>query len=88
MGDLIFFKILNDFKVYDIIQEDEEKLHITSLGEALLNGHKSWMAIKPLEHSIGGVTLSLDNLWSWDMKKKEINNYYYSKPLEMLLRIK
>ena len=88
MGDVIFWKILDDFETYGVIEKREVKLYLTSLGKELLDGKKNWLSIAPLKRSIGGVNLTLDNLWCWDMKKKNIRKYYYSKPLESLLRIK
>ena len=88
MGDVIFWKILEDFETYGVIEKQEEKLKLTALGTQLLNGQKNWLSISPLKRSIGGVNLSLDNLWCWDKKKKNIKKYYYSKYLESLLRIK
>lgn len=88
MGDMIFWKILDDFETHGIIEQKEEAINITSLGEKILNGQKNWLSISNLERSIGGVTLSYENLWCWDMKKRNIKQYYYSKPLESLLEIK
>ena len=88
MGDVIFWKILEDFETYGVIEKQEEKLKLTALGTQLLNGQKNWLSISPLKRSIGGVNLSLDNLWCWDKKKKNIKKYHYSKHLNSLLKIK
>ena len=88
MGDVIFWKILDDFEQHGVIERKELKLHLTSLGEALLKGEKYWFGIAPLERSIGGVDLTLENLWCWDKEKQTIEKYYYSNPLEILLKIK
>jgi len=88
MGDVIFWKILEDFETYKVIKKQEGKLGLTILGEQLLNGQKNWLSISPLKRSIGGVNLSLDNLWCWDKKKKNIKKYHYSKHLNSLLKIK
>ena len=88
MGDVIFWKILEDFETYGIIKKQEGKFSLTSLGKQLLNGQKNWLSISPLQRSIGGVNLSLNKLWCWDMKNKNIEKYYYSQALESLLKIK
>ncbi len=88
MGDSIFWKILEDFETYHVIKREDAKLQITSLGKELLKGKENWINIKPLQRSIGGVNLNNDNLWCWDMKNKSINQYYFSKPLKSLLRVK
>ncbi|CAA6815942.1 MAG: Unknown protein [uncultured Sulfurovum sp.] len=88
MGDVIFWKILENFEKYKVTQREEEKILITSLGEKLLNGEENWINIKPLERYIGGVKLTKDNLWCWDMEKKTIEKYYYSKAVNTLLKVK
>jgi hypothetical protein len=88
MGDVIFWKILEDFERYKVIEKNEQKLKITPLGQKLLFGERNWLDIKTLQRSIGGVNLSLENLWCWDMDKHTIKPYYYSKSLHTLLKIK
>ena len=88
MGDIIFWKILDEFENYQIIEKKEEKLNLTSLGQALLDGEKNWLSICKLQRFIGGVKLSPKNLWCWDVKNKHIKKYYYSKPLQSLLKVK
>jgi len=90
MGDVIFWKILDDFKKYKLIfsKENGEKLTLTPLGQKVLNGKENWLQIKPIQRWIGGVNLTPDNLWCWDIKKQTIGKYYYSSPLKMLLPVK
>jgi len=57
------------------------------LGKELLDGQKNWLGIAPFKRSIGGVNLSIENLWCWDKEKKEIKAYYYSLPLKTLLGV-
>jgi len=90
MGDVIFWKILDDFIFYGLINSKEhgQELSINALGEKVLNGTISWLNIKPLDRWIGGVHLTNDNLWCWDIKKKNIAKYYYSSALSSLLKVK
>ena len=88
MGDVIFWKILHEFECSKVIKREEKKLTLTSLGEELLNGEKSWITIKSINHFIGGTHLTLENLWCWDKKKETIKKYYYSKTLNSLLIVK
>ncbi|CAA6802784.1 MAG: Unknown protein [uncultured Sulfurovum sp.] len=88
MGDVIFWKILEEFKIHNVIEEKEERFNITPLGKKLLDGEKNWLSIATIQRSIGGVNLSQENLWCWDIKNKNIKKYYYSKSLESLLRVK
>ena len=90
MGDIIFFKILDDFYTYKIIERNSKRkeIHITTLGKKLLEGETNWLNIKKLDRYIGGVHLDSDNLWCWDMQKKTLKHYYYSKALNALLVVK
>ena len=90
MGDIIFFKILETFETYKIIEKSSttKELVVTKLGRKLLQGEENWVNIKNLDRYIGGVHLTPDNLWCWDIEKKEIKHYYYSKNLNSLLVVK
>jgi len=90
MGDVIFWKMLDDFKEHQLIlsEKHRQKLTITPLGQKVLNGKENWLHIKPIQRWIGGVNLTPNNLWCGDIKKKTIAKYYYSQPLEMLLPVK
>jgi len=58
------------------------------LGEDLLDGRINWLGIKEPNHFIGGVKLTVENLWCWDLDRKEIKQYYFSKVLNELLEVK
>lgn len=90
MGDIIFWKILDDFKKYKLTRSKENghKLTLTPLGKRLLQGKENWLKIKPIKRWIGGVHLNPNNLWCWDIKKRNIAKYYYSNVLSSLLPIK
>ena len=88
MGDMIFWKILEDFEAHGIIEDNSDLLTITPLGKKILNMEESWLNIKNIQRSIGGVNISHENLWCWDMKEESIKQYHYSKPLNMLVKVK
>jgi len=90
MGDIIFYKILENFEKYGIVTSPEniKKLTITTLGKKLLNNEENWLKIKTLNRSIGGVNLTMHNLWCWDVEKCTIHQYYFSKTLSSLLLVK
>ncbi|CAA6806845.1 MAG: Unknown protein [uncultured Sulfurovum sp.] len=88
MGDIIFWKILDNFEKYKVVKNNDGRLSITFLGEQLLEGTENWVGIKTPSHYLGGVKLDSENLWCWDIDKKEIKQYYYSKPLKSLLKVK
>ena len=89
IADIIFWKILDDFLEYKLIEKkDNEDIDITDLGKDILAGNKSWISIKKIDHWIGGVHINNDNLWCWDISKKIISKYYYSKTLSSLMPVK
>jgi len=90
MGDVIFWKILDDFIDYKLIasRQNGQELTITPLGKKVLQGKENWLDIKPINKWIGGVNLTPKNLWCWDIKKKTIRKYYFSTVLSSLLPIK
>lgn len=89
MGDIIFWKILENFEKYKVITKDEEqKMIITPLGIKLLKSEENWLNIRPMQRFIGGVSLNAQKVWCWDPDKREIKAYYYSKTLNALLKIK
>jgi len=90
MGDVIFWKILDDFIANNLIhsQKNGQILHITGLGKQILSGEINYLHIKPIERWIGGTKLSNDSVWCWNIKKKTIDKYYYSKALSSLLIFK
>jgi hypothetical protein len=87
MGDIIFWKILDEFVENKIIssQKNGQILKITELGQNLLNGKINYLHIKPINRWIGGTKLTNDAVWCWNIKKRVINKYYYSQALSSLL---
>ena len=90
MGNVIFWKILDNFIENRLIssQENGQVLHITLLGQQILKGEINYLHIKPIRRWIGGTKLTNDNVWCWNIKKRSINKYYYSKALSSLLMFK
>ncbi len=88
MGDVLFWKILDDFEAHGVIKKESGELSLTFLGKELLDAKNNWLNIKTIKHSIGGVNLSPKNLWCWNMKDESIKKYYYSTALNMLLKVK
>lgn len=88
MGDVVFWKILENFQNHGVIENIEGKLQITALGKSLLDGEVYWFNIKPFEKWIGGVKLTPDNLWCWNVEKRELEHYYYSSIINSLIKVK
>jgi len=87
MGDALFWKILEAFEQHGVLTREKGELQLTPLGKELLDGQKNWLGIAPFQRSIGGVNLTLDNLWCWERENQEIKAYYYSTPLQTLLGV-
>ncbi len=90
MGNVIFWKILDDFIENKLInsKNNGQVLQITVQGKQVLNGEINYLHIKPIKRWIGGTKLSNDKVWCWNIKKRSINKYYYSKALSALLSFK
>ena len=88
MGDVTFFKILEQFKESKVIESSDDGLQITPLGKKLLNGKENWVELTDFHRFIGGVELTKENLWCWDSEEKTVKKYYYSKVLKTLLLVK
>jgi hypothetical protein len=90
MGDVIFWKVLDDFIDHKLIKsrENGQDLTLTPLGKKVLNGEKNWLQIKPINRWKGGVNLKPTNLWCWNIQKKNIRKYYFSTVLSSLVAIK
>lgn len=89
MGDVIFWKILENFQNHQVIENIEGRLQLTVRGHRLLEGEVYWFNIKqPFEKWIGGVKLTPDNLWCWNVEKRKLEHYYYSTVINSLIKVK
>jgi len=90
MGNIIFWKILDNFIENDLIhsKKNGQILKITKLGQEVLKGEIHYLHIKPIDKWIGGTKLTNDNVWCWNIKEKIIKRYYYSQALSSLLIFK
>ncbi|MCP4024372.1 MAG: hypothetical protein GY729_21195 [Desulfobacteraceae bacterium] len=79
MGDYSFWAILNEFiaapdpllelsggGTLPLAPKPDLELTITQTGKSVLSGQKNWMELTNIDHWIGGVHLTPDNLWCWD----------------------
>ena len=90
LADIIFWKILDDFIKYKLIiqNENNNNIYITDLGKDVLRGRKNWITIKEIDHWVGGVHISKESLWCWNIQERTIGKYYYSTVLSTLLPVK
>ncbi len=88
LGDLSFWMILNDFlqsapplitqlatkaKTITIPSAPKQTLSMTAAGEEVLAGKANWLEIAPLDHWIGGVHLTTNNVWYWNARSHSLN---------------
>ncbi|MEN8167140.1 MAG: hypothetical protein ABFR65_06625 [Pseudomonadota bacterium] len=50
----------------------DQTLSITSEGEAVLDGKRNWLEINGVDHWIGGVHLTPENLWCWNSNDRRL----------------
>ncbi len=74
MGDVLFWDILKKLADRKLITAMEEGKHleITDLGKEVLSGNQNWLRLGKIDFWLGGVHLSSENLWLWDIKSKKI----------------
>jgi len=74
MGDVLFWDILKQLIEKNLLNSTEsgQCLKLTSFGEEVLQGKSSWMKSKQIDSWIGGVHLTPDNIWCWDIDEEKI----------------
>lgn len=79
LGDLSFWVIIREFlesspalltlsegKELTLPIKPDQELTITQVAKDVLSGKSNWLEINELDHWIGGVHLTPDNIWCWD----------------------
>ncbi len=79
LGDSSFWVILHAFlelspallklpedKALTLPTSPDQELTITSAGKEVLSGKRNWLEMIKIDHWIGGVHLTPDNIWYWD----------------------
>lgn len=74
MGDIIFWNVIKKLTEANLLNytENGQNLRLTSLGREVLEGKKKLFEFHKINRWIGGVHLTLNNLWCWDIKKRKI----------------
>ena len=74
MGDILFWDILKELVDQDLLNSRDEGRHlrITSLGKEVIQGNLNWLNINQIDKWIGGVHLTQQNVWCWDIKSQKI----------------
>jgi len=74
MGEVIFVYLLKELVEKNILNSIENGKHmeLTVLGEKILNGKKNLFDITKVDRWIGGVHITNDNPWCWDIKLQQI----------------
>jgi len=76
MGEIIFFYMLKELVEGKLILslQDGHHMELTPLGEEVLEGKQNWVNLTKINKWIGGVHLTHQNLWYWDIKSEIILN--------------
>jgi hypothetical protein len=85
MGDLSFWKIIQELlesshallklsagRVLTLPVSPKQELTITSAGEEVLAGKRSWLDYEKIDRWIGGVHLTSTHIWCWDSVTRSI----------------
>jgi hypothetical protein len=80
MGDILFWDILKKLVESNLLNSTKngQELKLTSLGVEVLRGKKNLLEFHKIDRWIGGVHLTPNNLWCWDIKSKQILKYNFS----------
>ncbi|NEW59727.1 hypothetical protein GSY74_00380 [Sulfurovum sp. bin170] len=80
MGDVLFWDILKRLVEANLLNsmENGRDLKLTSLGVEVLQGKKNLFELHKVDRWIGGVHLTPDNLWCWDIETEQILKYNFS----------
>ena len=74
MGEIIFVHILKELVERNILNsiENGKYMELTDLGQEILDGKKNLFNLIKVDRWIGGVHITTDNPWCWDIKSERI----------------
>jgi hypothetical protein len=74
MGDVLFWNIIKRLVEANLLNsmQNGKDLRVTSLGMEVLKGKRNLLEFYNTDRWIGGVHLTPDNIWCWDIEKEEI----------------
>jgi hypothetical protein len=74
MGDILFWDILKKLVELNLINsmQNGQDLKLSPLGVEVLRGKKNLLEFHKIDKWIGGVHLTHDTLWCWDIKAEQI----------------
>ncbi|MCK4440418.1 MAG: hypothetical protein KAU90_00335 [Sulfurovaceae bacterium] len=77
IGEIIFIHILKELVELHILNliENGKHMELTTLGKKVLKGKLSLFNITKIDKWIGGVHITTNNPWCWDIKLKQIIEY-------------
>lgn len=86
MGDVIFFNLLKRLVDQDVLTVSEEGKHfeITPIGRSLLKGERNWLNLIRIDFWLGGVHLTQDTIWRWDIREQKILPNPKNLPIDAL----
>jgi len=74
MKDIIFFNILKDLLNHNVLSSSRngEHIEITTIGDRILKAEQNWLNLIDIDFWLGGVHLTCQNIWYWDIAKQKI----------------
>ncbi len=75
MGELIFLDKIKELIESNLLNLMNSDLELTSLGKDILKGNKNYFHYKKVDRWIGGVNITNNNSWCWDIKSQQIIKY-------------
>ncbi len=75
MGDILFWDVLKKLVESNLLNsmQNGQDLRLSSLGDEVLRGEKNLLEFYKIDRWIGGVHLTNENLWCWDIKAERIS---------------
>jgi hypothetical protein len=80
MGEIIFIHTLKELVETNILNsiKNGNYMELTTLGQEVLNGKKDLFNISRVDRWIGGVHITTDNPWCWNIKNQNIIKYNFN----------
>lgn len=79
IGEIVFFYIIKELVETNLLNSTKNGKYITltTLGIEILEGKKNWLNHTRVDRWIGGVHITTNNPWCWDIKSEHIIKYSF-----------
>ena len=74
LGDASFFRYLERLASGSapLLSRDGDRLGLSEVGRAVLDGREDYVRVGSLQRWVGGVRLSRDNVWRWNLERRTL----------------